>query len=85
MRRTEWTDQHPKHLRAQVLRVRKQFPDVCNEWFKDPRVFVEYLLTLKDCDDTDLKIVRINNELPWQPNNVKFSPKLKRPRSYRVL
>lgn len=46
---------------------------VCPEWTDDPGKFLTYLTTLPGHDDPTLVIDRIENNVHYEPGNVKFS------------
>ena len=46
---------------------------VCDDWLKDPRLFVAYLESLSGWNNEDLVLDRINNDGHYEPGNLRFA------------
>ncbi len=56
---------------------------VHSTWMEDPRLFIEYLMTLPGHDDPELVIDRINNDGDYEPGNLRWTTYLESGRNQR--
>jgi hypothetical protein len=56
---------------------------VHQEWLDDPRLFIEYLMTLVGWDNPELVIDRINNDGNYAPGNLRWATYLESCRNQR--